>query len=146
MPWRIVTDSEAREVFRYPTTFPEEFTSQYPLDMYMHLYVENLVDPDSLRPAKSEDGSVVLVPNIEWYWSQLRAERNRRLAASDWVALADAHMSQDRKDAWFVYRQELRDLPETVQDPTQVTWPLDPTQQPPIPVTGSRLDNILNQA
>ena len=77
-------------------------------------------------------------------WADLRTERNRRLAASDWVALADAHMSQDRKDAWFAYRQELRDLPDTVQDPTQFAWPLDPTQQSAAQ-TGSRRANLINQ-
>lgn len=84
--------------------------------------------------------------NLDQAWTALRAERNRRLAASDWTQLADAHLSQEKKDAWAAYRQELRDLPDETQDPTQVTWPLDPTQQPPVPVTGSRLDNILNQA
>jgi hypothetical protein len=56
-------------------------------------------------------------------WTTLRAERNRRLAACDWTQLADAHMTQDRKDAWATYRQALRDLPGIVTDPTQVEWP-----------------------
>jgi len=83
-------------------------------------------------------------------WTQLRAERNRRLAATDWVALSDAHLSQDRKDAWFAYRQELRDLPDSLvitspADLVSVAWPLDPTQAPVAPVSGSRLDSILGQ-
>ena len=123
MPWRIVVDSDAQEVFRYPTTFPEAYTDQYPLDVYTHLLTENGVDPDSFKPAKAEDGSVTLVPSPEWHWTQLRAERNRRLAATDWTALSDAHLSQDRKDAWFAYRQELRDLPDLVTDPLSVEWP-----------------------
>ena len=61
-------------------------------------------------------------------WTALRTERNRRLAASDWTALSDAHLSQDKKDAWFTYRQSLRDLPENATDPTQVTWPVSPSQ------------------
>ena len=61
-------------------------------------------------------------------WTALRTERNARLAQSDWVALADAHLSQDKKDAWFTYRQALRDLPENATDPTQVTWPVSPSQ------------------
>ena len=61
-------------------------------------------------------------------WTALRTERNARLAACDWVALADAHLSQDKKDAWFAYRQSLRDLPENATDPTQVTWPVSPSQ------------------
>jgi hypothetical protein len=61
-------------------------------------------------------------------WTQLRTERNARLAASDWVALADAHLSQDKKDAWFAYRQALRDLPDevTITSPADldaVEWP-----------------------
>ena len=61
-------------------------------------------------------------------WTALRTERNRRLAASDWVALADAHLSQDKKDAWFAYRQALRDLPDevTITSPADldaVEWP-----------------------
>ena len=61
-------------------------------------------------------------------WSQLRTERNRLLQQSDWTALSDAHLSQDKKDAWFAYRQGLRDLPENATDPTQVTWPVSPSQ------------------
>ena len=65
---------------------------------------------------------------IQQAWTALRTERNARLAACDWVALADAHLSQDKKDAWFTYRQSLRDLPENATDPTQVTWPVSPSQ------------------
>ena len=65
---------------------------------------------------------------IQQAWTALRTERNARLAACDWVALADAHLSQDKKDAWFAYRQGLRDLPENATDPTQVTWPVSPSQ------------------
>jgi hypothetical protein len=83
-----------------------------------------------VKGVQAEDGSVTLEADpakvqakLDQAWTQLRAERNRRLAATDWVALADAHLSQDKKDAWFAYRQELRDLPESITDPVQVTWP-----------------------
>jgi hypothetical protein len=44
------------------------------------------------------------------------------------VALSDAHLSQDKKDAWFAYRQALRDLPDEVTitspaDLVSVEWP-----------------------
>jgi hypothetical protein len=79
-------------------------------------------------------------------WTALRTERNARLAATDWTALSDAHLSQDRKDAWFAYRQELRDLPDLVTDPLNVEWPVDPTQTPPTPATGSRLESLMSVA
>ena len=65
---------------------------------------------------------------IQQAWTALRTQRNRLLQQSDWTALSDAHLSQDKKDAWFTYRQSLRDLPENATDPTQVTWPVSPSQ------------------
>jgi hypothetical protein len=116
--------------------------------------LETSEDPSVLRAVMGEDGTIQLIEDpakvqakLAAAWTQLRAERNRRLAATDWVALSDAHLSQDRKDAWFAYRQELRDLPDSVQDPTgpSVPWPLDPTQVAQVAPTGSRLNGILGQ-
>ena len=92
--------------------------------------------PDGLegKPLKAELVDDVWVISLDvdtvttQAWTALRTERNRRLAASDWTALSDAHLSQDKKDAWFTYRQSLRDLPENATDPTQVTWPVSPSQ------------------
>lgn len=63
-------------------------------------------------------------------WASLRAERNRRLAASDIRVLPDrwAQMTTATRAAWTAYRQTLRDLPEQITDPTQpVDWPVEPT-------------------
>jgi hypothetical protein len=79
-------------------------------------------------------------------WTALRTERNRRLAATDWTQLLDTHLSQDAKASWSSYRQELRDLPDELTDPLTVEWPLDPTQAPVVPVTGSRLSSLLDAA
>jgi hypothetical protein len=79
-------------------------------------------------------------------WTSLRTERNQLLRDSDWVALADAHLSQDKKDAWFAYRQELRDLPDLVTDPLSVEWPLVPGSVPVVQATGSRLSSLLDAA
>ena len=153
MPWRIVVDSDAQEVYRYPTIFSEEHTDQYPLDTFTHLLVENLASPDSVKPAKSEDGSMTLVPNPDWYWTALRTQRNQLLKDSDWTALSDAHLSQDKKDAWFTYRQALRDLPDELANtvpegagpPDLFEWPLDPTVVVQAPVSGSRVGNLMGQ-
>jgi hypothetical protein len=53
-------------------------------------------------------------------WANIRHERNRLLAESDWTQLAD---SPADKDKWAVYRQELRDI--TIQeDPFSIIWPV----------------------
>ena len=57
--------------------------------------------------------------------ADLRAKRNRRLAATDYYALSDVTMSDDMK----TYRQNLRDLPagkDTVEKCENATWPTKP--------------------
>ena len=55
-------------------------------------------------------------------WSELRLKRDRLLAASDWMAVADRTMS----DAETAYRQALRDLPANTTDPENPTYPTKP--------------------
>ena len=52
----------------------------------------------------------------------LRAERDRRLAETDWWASSDLTMSQARRD----YRQALRDITQTYQSLDTVVWPVKP--------------------
>jgi hypothetical protein len=148
------------ETLAIPYTYPSPVNQGYyggewgSPQVTSHLEVPEGLDPQCLMAVRDpETGAVTLQADpakvqakLDQAWTQLRTERNRRLAASDWTQLVDSHLSQEKKDAWAAYRQELRDLPDEVTDPTQVEWPLDPTQQVPVPpVTGSRLDGILGQ-
>ena len=65
--------------------------------------------------------------------TELRRERNIRLAACDWRAFAD---SPTMSDAWKTYRQSLRDLPASSSptldldgnlDMSSVTFPTEPS-------------------
>jgi hypothetical protein len=56
-------------------------------------------------------------------WAALRAERNTRLAASDWTQVADAPVDAA---AWAAYRQALRELPQTTTNPFAPLWPEQP--------------------
>lgn len=53
----------------------------------------------------------------------VRADRNRKLTASDWTQVADAPVD---KAAWAAYRQGLRDVPSQAGFPWDVTWPVEP--------------------
>jgi len=55
-------------------------------------------------------------------WTELRQERDRLLAATDWTANSDVTMSDDMR----TYRQALRDLPANTSDPENVTYPTKP--------------------
>ena len=57
--------------------------------------------------------------------ANLRADRNRKLAETDYYALSDVTLS----DAMKKYRQDLRDLPagkDTVDKCNNATWPTKP--------------------
>ena len=55
-------------------------------------------------------------------WENVRADRNRRLAETDYLALKDSTLSADMK----TYRQALRDVPKDNSDPDNITWPSKP--------------------
>ncbi len=59
---------------------------------------------------------------ISSQWANVRAQRNALLLACDWTQLPDSPVD---KDAWALYRQELRDITSQA-DPFNVTWPHDP--------------------
>ena len=54
-------------------------------------------------------------------WANVRRERNRKLAETDYLALSDNTLSNDMKK----YRQDLRDVP-TQSDADNITWPSKP--------------------
>ena len=56
-------------------------------------------------------------------WKAIRAERDHRLAASDWTQVSDAPVDAA---AWADYRQQLRDIPQNYILPDDVEWPEEP--------------------
>jgi hypothetical protein len=53
---------------------------------------------------------------------ELRQQRNRLIAETDYLALSDATMT----DEMSTYRQALRDLPANTTDPANPVWPTKP--------------------
>lgn len=54
---------------------------------------------------------------------ELRAERDRLIAATDWWASSDLTMTAEQT----AYRQALRDITDTYTSPDDVVWPTMPT-------------------
>ena len=61
-----------------------------------------------------------VLPNV--LMDQVRRERNQLLAETDYLALADATLTDEMR----AYRQALRDLPANTSDPANVVWPTKP--------------------
>lgn len=56
--------------------------------------------------------------------SELRAERNAKLAETDVYMVSDYPITTEQKTAWQTYRQSLRDM--DFSDPDNITWPNKP--------------------
>lgn len=56
----------------------------------------------------------------------VRAERNRRLAETDYLAMPDYPLAPERKEAVLLYRQALRDVTAQEGFPRSPVWPEKP--------------------
>lgn len=54
--------------------------------------------------------------------TEVRKERDEKLAATDWRASSDLTLSTE----WATYRQALRDVPSQAGFPNTITWPSEP--------------------
>ena len=66
----------------------------------------------------------VKVKDADMFFESVRAERDARLAETDWTQVADVKLSAEVKDKVANYRQALRDI--TKQDPNNFAWPVNP--------------------
>jgi len=60
----------------------------------------------------------------DWQWWEIRNERDRIIAHSDWTQNDDVPLTT--KEKWRDYRQQLRDITKQA-DPFKITWPTEPS-------------------
>lgn len=68
--------------------------------------------------------------NIEQEWIDVRRQRDQLLVESDpIVSIPDrwSLLTQEKQQEWLDYRQLLRDIPQTYEDPKDIIWPVKPT-------------------
>jgi len=65
-----------------------------------------------------------LIGYIDMTWDEVRLARNQALEDSDWRALKDVVLT----NAWKLYRQSLRDLPQDHEEANDAAddWPVKP--------------------
>ena len=74
----------------------------------------------------------VTVEEVPETADEIRARRDRLLAATDWAVLPDSPLDAQSLEAVKTYRQALRDVPQQEHFPSAITWPRMPelTNQP----------------
>lgn len=80
------------------------------------------LDQNQTQPSNAEIQAELERLQSEQLWIELRQERNRRIAETDYLALSDVTLSSEMT----TYRQALRDLPANTTDPANPVWPTKP--------------------
>ena len=75
---------------------------------------------DTVDMAEVEAQAAILMKDSKK--AQLRVERNKRIAETDWWALSDSNMTQEQED----YRKALRDITDVYDSLDDVVWPVKP--------------------
>lgn len=68
----------------------------------------------------------VTVEEVPDTTDEIRARRDRLLAATDWAVLPDSPLDAQSLEAVKTYRQALRDVPQQERFPSAITWPQMP--------------------
>jgi len=89
----------------------ENLTQQKPMDYCYWDYSQEKFIEKSPEQIREDKLNLTIIP-----------ERNRLLAETDWTQLNDCQLSNTDKEKYKVYRQVLRDLPETI-NPENPVWP-----------------------
>ena len=93
-------------------------------------------DDIALKPTDAEIEAKRIELENELPIKKLREERNKKLLETDkYTSINDwPHASEEVKQAWVTYREELRDLPITATpqldsngELTNITWPTPPS-------------------
>jgi glutamate-1-semialdehyde aminotransferase len=86
-------------------------------------YEENTLPKPTLEEIEEKWNEYVAAQPLK----ELRQERNKRLAACDWVTLKAYSTDTPIPEEWKAYMQALRDLPANTEDPANPVWPTAPT-------------------
>lgn len=90
---------------------------------------------DSFKSREPKPNTEAYWNNNSWTWDQekfldsVRRERTNRLYACDWTQLPDSPLSDEDKELWRTYRQQLRDITNDlsgISSLDEITWPESP--------------------
>jgi hypothetical protein len=116
---------ETRTWHEFPTDNTEDGSEWFEVDEHFPDKKHLIYNDGNPRPMTDEEhagweAGILLSGAL----SAARNKRNQLLKLSDWVETSS--LSDEKKEEWRVYRQALRDLPESVVD-HNVVYPTEPT-------------------
>lgn len=128
------TSADLRKDFPQ-TSFPESM-ADVDLASYDVVEVQKTEPPNADSATHQVKGATAALVDGVWQqqWTvielsaeqasaNVRAQRNQRLAETDWTQLSDSTNAA----TWIDYRQALRDVPSQTGFPYEITWPTPPS-------------------
>ena len=93
----------------------------------------NQITWENGTPPIPKEQILAIIPQVELdiALDNLRAKRNKLLADSDYIVLADSNVTPDKKSEWMTYRTALRNLTQgldTIEKVNNVAYPLKPSK------------------
>lgn len=93
----------------------------------------NTIEWHNGTPPIPKEQILAIIPQVELDMAleNLRAKRNKLLADSDYIVLADSPITPAKKSEWMTYRTALRNLTQgldTIEKVNNVAYPLKPSK------------------
>lgn len=110
-----------------------DFMSTRHFDFAQDVFIERDPAPNYFCKWSSSVSNWIL--DEDKFYSLIRAERDRRLAETDWYMLPDTPLTEDDRFRMQLYRQDLRDFPLIVSisnamgltNLSELPWPIRPS-------------------
>ena len=93
----------------------------------------NTITWENGTPPIPKEQILAIIPQVELdiALDNLRTKRNKLLADSDYIVLADSNFTPQKKSEWMTYRTALRNLTQgldTIEKVNNVAYPLKPSK------------------
>jgi hypothetical protein len=129
----------------YPnTSFPSQWSAELVEELGLDPVFETPAPTVTRYQTAYKDGVEQVAGKWVWKWSisemsaeaiaskdaeaakAMRADRDKRIAETDWIIIKNLELNQNVPGVWEVYRQALRDVPSQAGFPHEITWPSKP--------------------
>lgn len=127
------------------TSFPKVWTAELVEELGLDPVFEVPTPTVTRYQIALKDGVEVVNGKWCWKWSisemsdedkaakdkeaadSVRLTRDQLIADTDWVVIKSLESGQPVAPEWVAYRQALRDVPEQIGFPYDITWPVKPS-------------------
>ncbi len=91
-----------------------------------HEKITHINASDEYLNKQSIPEEIISEAKLQQKWNYIKAKREDLLSATDYTQVNDTPLSEDDKEKFKMYRQALRDLPQSFENPEDVVWPNKP--------------------